>query len=156
MEYSNHTVDVTLMQCKTSTTRQPGRLDPPLLRFYSDWFEGGLPSAIDAGSLISVQWLVFRQEKLHPADRSGRLPLAKMIEAKWLAIEREHGEGAMLVEDSPTIALILSEADPESAFTRKPHLLENARKLRDLKGAEWWMREHQLDWLAAEAGFRTC
>ena len=135
---------------------QPERLDLRLLRFYSDWFERGLPSAIEAGSLLSVQWLVFRQEKLHPADRSERLPLAKLIEAKWLAIESEHGEGAMLVEESPTIVLILSEQDPESAFTRKPHLLKNARRLRDLKGAEWWRREHQLDWLAAEAGFRTC
>ena len=150
------TVDITPIESMTPAAASDSRMKPSLLKFYSGWFEEGLPGAVETGSLLCLEWLIYRQEKLHPADRSERLPLAKAIEIRWRALEHEYGEGSLLDAESPSLKLITSEDDPDSVLIRKPHLLKNAQSLRELKGPHWWTREHRLDCLSEAVKSGTC
>jgi hypothetical protein len=47
----------------------------------------------------------------------------------------------LLVEEH-RVARMLAESGER--FDVEPHLLSNARSLRELKGEDWWSREHRL------------
>lgn len=118
-------------------------------------FVGSLNLAAEIGGLLALRWRIYREETLHPEDRSELLPMAKLIEVRWTEIEAEHGEGSLLVEESETIQLCLSNPQPGSRHVTKPHLIENARHLRKIKGEAWWKQEHRLSSLAGLVGFEN-
>ncbi|CAN7447828.1 hypothetical protein LJR098_004209 [Rhizobium sp. LjRoot98] len=116
-------------------------------------FETAIVSAIETGSLLTLRWhLHWEEQKVAVELQSNVIPDAKKIEARWIEIEKLHGEGSLLVEESRVVQYSLST--PGGRHEREPHLLENARQLRNLKGPEWWQREHQLRSLLEEV--RSC
>ncbi|MBY3483293.1 hypothetical protein [Rhizobium laguerreae] len=106
-------------------------------------FESAIVSAIEAGSLIALRWHLHQEEHRPVQDCPSELiPDARKIVARWSEIEGLHGEGSLIVEESKIIQYSL--ATPGNRHEKGPHLLENARNLRGLKGLDWWRREHQL------------
>ncbi len=106
-------------------------------------FQADLKGDVEFGSLHVIQWRLSRQKVREASSGSDPfLSIAEKIVRRWAAIEADHGEGALLVEENKISQML---AAPGGRFAREPQLLENARALRALKGQEWWLREHQLD-----------
>lgn len=125
---------------------------PVVVRYFTESFERGIRGAVEIGGLLALRWHISKAEsnqssKLRPALYEA----AKAIERRWTSLEEEHGEGALLVEESWIIQQCISDKNPASRHFQNPDLIDNARKLRMTKGQEWWDREHCLDVLAEVA-----
>ncbi|AUW43878.1 hypothetical protein [Rhizobium leguminosarum] len=106
-------------------------------------FEADLKGDVELGSLRLIRWRISIEKNREKGISLGHLlSLAEKIESRWIAIKAQYGEGALLVEENNVSQMLTA---PGGRFATEPHLLENARVLRDLKGQEWWSREHRLD-----------
>ncbi len=116
-------------------------------------FEADLRGDVEFGSLRVIRWRIARAKTRELDIANGHLlSVAEKIEARWIAIEAEHGEGALL-DEAHSVGQML--AAPGWRFNTEPQLLANARVLRRLKGEVWWLREHRLDSLRELVQART-
>lgn len=135
-----------------ATTEQTFMPSKAMAKYIGSRFMHALKADIEFGGLNVLRWRIAREETLQSAEDHELLPLAKQIEARWTVIEMEYGQGALLVEEDEIAQML---ALPGGRFQKEPHLLENARRLRELKGQGWWTREHQLGSLAEELRSRN-
>lgn len=122
---------------------------PVVVRYFTESFERGVRGAVEIGGLLALRWHISKAEANYSAKLRPELyETAKAIEKRWTSLENEHGEGALLVEESRTIQRCIANKNPASRHFQNPNLIENARRLRETKGREWWIREHHFDSLA--------
>jgi hypothetical protein len=134
------------------------REDVPFLTEYNiKSFGRGIRGAVSIGGLLALRWHISKAESNGSSKHCPILyDAAKTIEGRWTRLEEEHGEGALLVEESQTIQLCLSDKTPASRHFNKPHLIENSKRLREIKGQEWWNCEHHFELLAAKLQTDNC
>lgn len=147
-------------QCEAVTSKSyPNavrrNLSTDLRKYRMAQFGEGLVRAIEMGGLLSLDYLIGDEKERLESDQSELLGPAMLISQRWNSLEREYGEGSLLAEDTPTIRAILMNPHPHSRHVTKPNLIENARKLREHKGEEWWRAEHCPKALLGKVGFHN-